>query len=71
MAAQVRGDSTLVVGSRVSLFPVDVYYNFVFHPTYDVGPDDRGFAMIRPLSTSSSFDITVVEHWTQEPGLAR
>lgn len=71
MAAEVRGDSILVVGSRASLFPVDIYYNFVFHPTYDVSPDDRGFAMIRPLSTSNSFDITVVEHWTREPGLAR
>ena len=66
MAADVIPGAAFAVGSRRPLFPLDGYYNFAFHPTYDVAPDDRHFVMIRSRHFGESFDLVVIEHWDQE-----
>ena len=66
MAADVIAGAAFAVGNRRPLFPLDGYYNFAFHPTYDVAPDDRHFVMIRSRHFGESFDLVVIEHWDQE-----
>ncbi|MEO6445947.1 MAG: hypothetical protein ABIZ91_15055, partial [Gemmatimonadaceae bacterium] len=64
MVAEVTArQRSLIVGQRRSLFTIQEYYNFSFHPTYDVARDDRHFAMIRSRYFGESFDLVVIENW--------
>jgi serine/threonine-protein kinase len=66
MAADVVPGNAFGVANRRALFSLEGYYNFAFHPTYDVAPDDRHFVMIRSRHFGPSFDLVVIEHLEQE-----
>ena len=71
VAAEVVAGPAFAVGRRQPLFSLQGYYNFSFHPTYDVAPDDRHFAMIRSRHIGEQFDLVVIDHWQQEFSSAR
>ena len=64
ISAAVSASPNFTVGRRQALFPIDEYFNFSFHPTYDVTPDGRNFVMIRSRHFGETFDLVVIEHWT-------
>ena len=54
------------VGRRQALFSLEGYYSNVFHPTSDVSPDDRRFAMIRSRYAGDLSHLVVVDGWDAE-----
>jgi Tol biopolymer transport system component len=62
MALTVGSDSVFTVLSRRTVMAVDGYYNFLFHPTYDVSREGA-FAMIRPRHRGQMFDVALIDGW--------
>ncbi|HZI28184.1 MAG TPA: protein kinase [Gemmatimonadaceae bacterium] len=68
VAAEILTAPGFSVGRRRVLFTIDEYYNFSFHPTYDVAPDGQHFVMIRSRHFGETFDLVVIENWSAPPG---
>jgi serine/threonine-protein kinase len=66
IAAEVEGGDSFVVVQSTVLFETVGYYNYAFHPQYDVTPDGEQFAMIRFRGAGESGQIVVVDNWFEE-----
>ncbi|HEX9690515.1 MAG TPA: protein kinase [Gemmatimonadales bacterium] len=66
MTADVQGGSSFVVGQTKILFQTNDYYNYSFHPQYDVTPDGQRFVMVRFRGAGEAGDLIVVENWFEE-----
>ncbi|UCD25597.1 MAG: protein kinase [Gemmatimonadota bacterium] len=66
MVSEVQTDPTFMTGQQHALLSVTGYYNYAFHPQYDVTPDDQRFIMIRFRGVGESGELIVVENWFDE-----
>ncbi|HEV1993067.1 MAG TPA: hypothetical protein VGR03_01940, partial [Candidatus Acidoferrum sp.] len=66
VAAELKTKPTFSVGRSTALFPAAEFHSFQFALQYAVGSDDRRFLMIRPVETSTTDKLIVVENWFEE-----
>ena len=71
MVAEIDSGPAFRIRSRRSLFAIDEYFNFAFHPQYAVAPDDQHFYMIRARRSAGVFDLVMVEQGTRTPTAGR
>ncbi len=69
VAAEVRTSGSFSVSSRRPLFSAAPYAALGVHQTYDVGPDDKRFIMIRTNGSRNGDqrdELIVVKNWFEE-----
>jgi DNA-binding SARP family transcriptional activator len=66
MAVELNTSPTFSLGRATVLFPAAKFTSNRFNPQYAVAPDDRRFLMIRPLNSSTTDKLIVVENWFEE-----
>jgi len=66
VVAEIIPGTTFMVGQQHVLFPTAEYYNYEFHPQYDVTTDDQRFLMIRFRGVGESGELVVVDNWFSE-----
>jgi hypothetical protein len=66
VAASVTTAPTFSLGNTKVLFRALTYVSFAGHQQYDVSRDDQRFLMIRPVGSSVTDKLVVVENWFEE-----
>jgi serine/threonine-protein kinase len=66
VAAEVRAGSSFSVGEQRVLFPAASYPILGLFQSYNVGPDDRRFLMIREGGPSQESELILTENWFEE-----
>jgi serine/threonine-protein kinase len=66
VAVEVNTSPTFSPVRATVLFPAARFTSLRFNSQYAVAPDDRRFLMIRPLETSATDKLIVVENWLEE-----
>ncbi len=66
VVAEVIPSTTFVVGQKQVLFSLEGYYNYEFHPQYDISSDDQRFLMVRVRDGGVIGDLIVVDNWFTE-----
>jgi len=66
MSLPVAPGAGFAPGNARPLFSVAPYASAINRPQYDVGPDDRRFAMIRRPVTETRQEVVLVEHFFED-----
>ena len=62
----VGRDQPFAVTRREVLFPAGNFYDDLYHPRYDLSPDDRRFVMIKRGGDLEGTELIMIENWIEE-----